>query len=743
MSSLTPSSCDANVGLVQPFQDGYDLWYPQSVNFYDYRQHQEPTQPVNDQHPMESNQQQESYDSYDQTTSNMCRNHLPPSSAQLSMRQPQKTPPNRMMHVLTRDRDGKSNRNGDKVFRCRPGVKMKCDFAPGEQTCQRCQPKGYHCVVEAPQPKVHERERLLAEIRQKDAVIETLMKQLHNPYLATPHSIDEYFKSISPSDANDPGVLARLGRLKAGVQMGMGGSTEEAREEGSGVDCRSTNNTAHLPIEKYRSTKRCQLRLAILRTFLSCSDQTGGLKVRRERKGNMKLFSAMLPARHGKILQNLVHFIVVTFLARFKLGNSKGLNSPEILVLRIVTLEDAEQLFDIIYPIAMHFVKYSAANALVQDEMKSVELCQAYILMSIYAVPERSWDRDQTWLHTGLAVSIANALHLDQTPKINSATEIRFHEEVSLRQSGLINSERGNLWDVTMRYDGEIEIFKEEWKRKFKAGGAHRGAMLLAQQATLCFKYAKSVIRCMNKDLAPSRFMRYAPDHHFMCAAFAVVFLFKLLWCEFSSLLDKVDKDKSVKLIEILINKFSSSDIAVDDRHTPKLYARFLATALGNYQQSQGTAPGSSQTVQAVNTGASRSVAGETDKENSDNWRKSYVAQGYDSAGLTYWPEATHAMGSWPILFGSDAALLHIMDRSQNIDGNGGAGGQPGNIEDEMITSFQSLDNPKWLQGMLMPGVQHKTQVQRRRYIPLMWGYAAVLLPQPLLHLVLRDILVI
>ncbi|PBK98248.1 hypothetical protein ARMGADRAFT_572182 [Armillaria gallica] len=535
----------------------------------------------------------------------------------------------------------------------------------------------------------------------------------------------------------------------------------------------------------------------------------------------------------------------------FELGVAKGRNSPEILVLGLVTLEDAEQLFDIfykhinpfialldpvlltpkstlarcpvlftvicaiasryhprkssIYSIVMHFAKNSAANALVLDEMKSVELCQAHILMSIYAVPERSWDRDQSWLYTGLAVSIATALHLDQTPKINLVTEneereclnrvrvwkichlldqavaiqlgkpcmmkedtvirhsgewyrqslynldydvfmcgysvllrivVRFYEEVSLRRGEPINSERGNLRDVIMRYDGEIEIFKEEWKRKFKAGGAHHGAMLRRSELHFfvayfrlvmfsfgfhqvfhagieawydyffikCFEYAKSVIRCMNEDLTPSGFMRYAPDHHFMCAAFAVVFLFKLLRPEFSSLLDKADKDESVKLIGILIDKFSSSDVAVDDRHTPKLYARFLATALGNYQKTQGTAPGSSQIVLPVNTGASRSVAGETDKENSDNWRKSYVAQGCDSAGLTYWPEAAHAMGSWPKLFGSDAALLHIMDGNQNIDGNDGAGGQPGNIEDEMITSLQSLDNPEWLQGMFMPG---------------------------------------
>ncbi|KAK0234483.1 hypothetical protein EDD85DRAFT_969065 [Armillaria nabsnona] len=208
---------------------------------------------------------------------------------------------------------------------------------------------------------------------------------------------------------------------------------------------------------------------------------------------------------------------------------------------------------------------------------------------------------------------------------------------------------------------------------------------------TKCLKYAKSVIRCMNEDLVPSGFMRYAPDHPFMCSTFAAVFLFKLVQPEFLFLLNKADKDESVKLIEILISKLSSSDIAVYDRHTPNLYARFLATVLDEYQKSQETASGSSQTVPPVNMGASRSVPGDTGKENSDNWKKSYVAQGYASAGFNYWPEATHATGSWPIPFGSDAELLHIKNGSQNINGNVEMGS--GNMESAMITSIQNLDN--------------------------------------------------
>jgi len=51
----------------------------------------------------------------------------------------------------------------------------------------------------------------------------------------------------------------------------------------------------------------------------------------------------------------------------------------------------------------MHFAKHSAANALT-DGWKSVELCQAYILMSIFAVPARRWEEDRSWLYTGLAI---------------------------------------------------------------------------------------------------------------------------------------------------------------------------------------------------------------------------------------------------------------------------------------------------------------------------------------------------
>jgi hypothetical protein len=56
-----------------------------------------------------------------------------------------------------------------------------------------------------------------------------------------------------------------------------------------------------------------------------------------------------------------------------------------------------------VYPIAMHFAKSAPLSALI-DGWKSVELCQAYILISIYAMPVPCWEEDCGWLYTGLAI---------------------------------------------------------------------------------------------------------------------------------------------------------------------------------------------------------------------------------------------------------------------------------------------------------------------------------------------------
>ncbi|KAG6843914.1 hypothetical protein H0H87_011724, partial [Tephrocybe sp. NHM501043] len=65
--------------------------------------------------------------------------------------------------------------------------------------------------------------------------------------------------------------------------------------------------------------------------------------------------------------------------------------------------------------------------------------------------------------------------------------------------------------------------------------------------------------------------------------------LYQLLKPEFSNLLSKDQETEIFDLIGRLIQTLSSPEIAIDDRHTPKLYARFLAGLLSKHRRDGAT----------------------------------------------------------------------------------------------------------------------------------------------------------
>ncbi|KAJ6531716.1 hypothetical protein B0H19DRAFT_1272920 [Mycena capillaripes] len=71
-----------------------------------------------------------------------------------------------------------------------------------------------------------------------------------------------------------------------------------------------------------------------------------------------------------------------------------------------------------LYPQAMHFAQLAAGTALISGH-KCVELCQGYILMSLYPVPAKRWEEERGWLYLGLAIRMATDLnlHLPNTAK--------------------------------------------------------------------------------------------------------------------------------------------------------------------------------------------------------------------------------------------------------------------------------------------------------------------------------------
>ncbi|KAJ7689016.1 fungal-specific transcription factor domain-containing protein [Mycena rosella] len=467
-----------------------------------------------------------------------------------------------------------------------------------------------------------------------------------------------------------------------------------------------------------------------------------------------------------------------------------------------------------IYPIAMHFAKHSAANALI-DGWKSVELCQAYILMSIYAVPARKWEEDRSWLYTGLAIRLATDLNLHQVapkaPKgekksekqerellnrtrvwmicfnLDRSTATQFGKPSTIKDDYILRhgsddwykkSPYNTSYDihmccytallrlvarflddifsdptsptglnkhvdfrtVTITHDAKLTRFNEEWSQRFAqdSDANDRSAVLRCkllpflvaysrlvmfsfgfQQAyqrglqppdhiffAKCLESAKAVLRNMVEGLAPTGYMRYSPDGHFVFAAFASAFLLKLLRTEFSHLMPKEQENEVFDLIGRLIQTLSSPEIAIDDRHTPKLYARFLAGLLSRHRRDGATIgrlhpqPPPQQNIASSSSSDYGRQSGASSTFTMSPMPGAGAVLGPEHGVLggyghvfaqaekittpVYRPEATY---SGPIQYGVDMDLgIGLPD------------------EEQMLAAMQALKNPAWWDNMMMPG---------------------------------------
>lgn len=54
----------------------------------------------------------------------------------------------------------------------------------------------------------------------------------------------------------------------------------------------------------------------------------------------------------------------------------------------------------------MHYAQLAAGDALIKGT-KNVEMCAAYILLSLYPVPVKRWEQQRGWLYLGLAIRYA------------------------------------------------------------------------------------------------------------------------------------------------------------------------------------------------------------------------------------------------------------------------------------------------------------------------------------------------
>ncbi|TFK27196.1 hypothetical protein FA15DRAFT_666700 [Coprinopsis marcescibilis] len=336
-----------------------------------------------------------------------------------------------------------------------------------------------------------------------------------------------------------------------------------------------------------------------------------------------------------------------------------------------------------LYPEAMQYAQIAAGNALISGT-KNVEMCAAYILMSLYPIPVKRWEHQRSWLYLGLAIRTATDLnlHLPITAKpknenharemlnrtriwlncfnVDRSTGSQYgkppiignhdytanHSENWWRSSPLnlqhfdihicaynaelrlMSSFMAKIYSdphhptglnkdvdfeaIATETDDELQQLQEKWfsilrttdltepQNRFRTGLlrlAYSYARLIAlsygfQHAfgktdgqdenpflTRCRNAASDVVRVVVDDLCcpeQRHYFRHGPDAQSVFVTFASAFLVKLLQPKFASYLTREQRVEIRSLVQQVIDLLGSPEIAIDDRHGPKLYSRFL-----------------------------------------------------------------------------------------------------------------------------------------------------------------------
>ncbi|THH32747.1 hypothetical protein EUX98_g1452 [Antrodiella citrinella] len=716
------------------------------------------------------------------------------------------------------------------------------------------------------------REYLLAQIRQKDAVIESLLKQLHNPYLATPLSVASYRMATSPSDKNNGDVLAWLDRLEASVRTA--GKPGGAKAFGLGSRVHAGEADDHSDGESDRGDQQDPTEQGTVVGEHQVGEGAGEVndasqlqQVAPDDSVPMGLIANLSlnnpKKKHAKHDEEEseddddVGFANETYFQPVLHTPASTFTRCPFLFTVVCAIASRYYEKSEIYPIAMHFAKHAAANALITG-WKSVELAQAYILLSVFTVPERRWEEHRGWLYIGLAARLATDLNLHQVSPVKPTSErqeremlnrtrlwlncynldrstatqygkpysikedyvihtsanwytqskyngpydigicaytamlrvvSRFHDQVfsDLSSPSGLNLQLDFL-ELTTLHDNYLSQFYEEWTARFANDSDLSGAPsdmhvasgeevsysdfdlrsdpacafrenllpFLTSYARLvmwsfgfqqayrrgiqgrdrvfldkCYKYATTVVTCMIDKLAPSGYIRFSPDGHFVFATFASAFLLKLLKPEFSGLITQQQHDDIFDMIGRLIQTFSSTEIAIDERHTPKLHARFLTTLLSKHRKDVSAAnkqsqqpPPQSQTASPGSGGSHTHSAPSPEQQQ----------QSYQSGDLG--PSQQHPPGTTGM---SQGQPTYENYGYSTVPSQPQAQPQPQytaepmveGFDDEMLGAIQVLKTPGYWQTMMMPGFQW-TETQLRptmQSIPVSYHQSGMMQP--------------
>ena len=190
---------------------------------------------------------------------------------------------------------------------------------------------------------------------------------------------------------------------------------------------------------------------------------------------------------------------------------------------------------------------------------------------------------------------------------------------------------------------------------------------------------------------------------------------FQLLRPEFSWLVGEDDKTKIFDLIGRLIQTLSSPEVAIDNKHTPKLHAKFLAGLLTKHHQDSNQSQFSQTPLPPSKQPAGGNPASYEGQPQPSSTSTQYLSHGPGTTQSTSMQQGGFDNVSYvsdPNLSSQpNISFAHHTTQYQLQTSDGVAAAQDsvvsamaGLSEEEMLATLRAIGNPNWWSNVMMPG---------------------------------------
>ncbi|KAL7279089.1 hypothetical protein ACG7TL_006927 [Trametes sanguinea] len=232
-----------------------------------------------------------------------------------------------------------------------------------------------------------------------------------------------------------------------------------------------------------------------------------------------------------------------------------------------------------------------------------------------------------------------------------------------------------------------------------------------------CIRASKSLIRTLLDELGSPRlriYLRHGPDAECVFVTFTCAFLIKTLHPRYVQHIPRETRVELRQLVEEVADFLGSPDVAVDDRHGPKLYSRFLKGLLETPLASIDHPP-------HVLKRAGRPPMPSPGSPDSGSDRPGSSPMPPTPVTLPQQPPTDQTNTKEAQNFGQtapqDAQMfegleLHYPDQTAQVDNGADYYSPPLPFDQEFLQSMQSLTDPNW-SNMVLPGFSWMDAMQQ------------------------------